>query len=80
MLALIDGFGDAKNLTLSDDVLDGDPVCRQSSVELLRLMSQGHTPTFLYRCPTVGILFGYIRRTIAKKSLALPLLNFNLIT
>ena len=41
MFASIDVFGDAKNLTPSDDILNGDPACCQPSVELLRLLSQG---------------------------------------
>ena len=31
MFALINVFGDAKNLTLSDDILNGNSVCRQPS-------------------------------------------------
>ena len=58
MSAAIDVFGDAKYLTPCDDVLDGNPVCGQPSVELLRFMSQGHTPTFLCGRRAVGIQFG----------------------
>ncbi len=59
MFALIDIFGDAKNLTPSDDMLNGNPACCQPSVELLRLLSQRLAPTFLDGRRTVGIPFGY---------------------
>ena len=41
MFALIDVFGDAKNLIPSDDVLNVNSLCCQPSVELLRLLSLG---------------------------------------
>ena len=59
MFASIDVFGDAKNLTSSDDILNGDPACCQPSVELLRLPSQGLAPIGLDGRRTVGIPFGY---------------------
>ena len=49
MFASIDVFGDAKNLTPSDDILNGDPACCQPSVELLRLLGQGLAPIGLDR-------------------------------
>ena len=59
MFASIDVFGDAKNLTSSDDILNGDPACCQPSVELLRLLGQGLAPIGFDGRRTVGILFGY---------------------
>ena len=47
MFASIDIFGDAKNLTPSDDMLNGNPACCQPSVELLRLLSHGLLRHFL---------------------------------
>ena len=41
MFASIDVFGDAKNLTPSDDMLNANPACCQLSVELLRLRVKG---------------------------------------
>ena len=59
MFDLIDIFGDAKNLTLSDDVLNDNSLCCQPSVELLCLLAQGRAPIGLDRRRTVGIPFGY---------------------
>ena len=59
MFASIDVFGDAKNLTPSDDMLNANPACCQPSVELLRLPSQGLAPIFLDGRRTVGIQFSY---------------------
>ena len=59
MFASIDVFGDAKNLTPSDDMLNGNPVGCQLSVESLCLLSQRLVPICLDGRRTVGIPFGY---------------------
>ena len=71
MFASIDVFGDAKNLTPSDDMLNGNPACCQPSVELLRLLSQGLAPTFLDGRRTVGIPFGYALITTISQLLSI---------
>ena len=70
MFASIDVFGNAKNLTPSDDILNANSLCCQLSVELLRLWSQGRTPTFLNRCRTVGIQLGYALITTVSQLLS----------
>ena len=70
MFASIDAFGDAKNLTPSDDMLNTNPLCCQPSVELLCLLSQGHTPTFLDGRRTIGIQFGYALITTVSQLLS----------
>ena len=70
MFASIDVFGDAKNLTPSDDMLNTNPLCCQPSVELLCLLSQGPTPTFLDGRRTVGIQFGYALITTVSQLLS----------
>ena len=70
MFASIDVFGDAKNLTPSDDMLNGNPACCQLSVELLRLLSQGLAPTILDGRRTVGIPFGYALITTVSQLLS----------
>ena len=70
MFASIDVFGDAKNLTPSDDMLNANPVCRQPSVELLRLPSQGLAPIFLDGRRTVGVQFGYALLTTVRQLLS----------
>ena len=59
MLASIDVFGDAENLTPPDNMLNGNPVGCQLSVESLCLLSQGLVPICLDGRQTVGIPFGY---------------------
>ena len=70
MFASIDVFGDAKNLTPSDDMLNANPLCCQPSVELLCLPSQGLAPTFLDGRRTVGIPFGYALITTVSQLLS----------
>jgi hypothetical protein len=70
MFASIDVFGDAKNLTPSDDVLNANPACCQPSVELLRLLSQGLAPTFLDGRRTVDMPFGYALITTVSQLLS----------
>ena len=70
MFALMDVLAGAKNLVLSDDRVNGNPVSRQPSIEFLRPRSQSLASISLDRCRTVGIQLGYVRITTAEKSLA----------
>ena len=70
MFTSIDVFGDAKNLTPSDDMLNANPACCQPSVELLCLPSQGLAPTFLDGRRTVGIQLGYALITTVSQLLS----------
>ena len=70
MFAPIDVFGHAKNLTPSNDVLNGNTLCCQPLVEWLRILSQAPAPICLDGRRTAGIPFGFALITTEKSFLA----------